>query len=240
MKKILILILLLLPLLLLTPGKIYGAEEINGPDVIYKQSDKVLTMTTIKSLYSYDTGTIEVLEDNYTGYGNISGIYDVKLGVASTAFTKDIQISVRKTIGDVIAVTQINDAYTIHMYKNKSLTLNEVVKVLENVQYIVVTSTTEIQILTDTYTDNYDSPGLYVFEFYLANTSGFESEYTVNIKVNNSEKLLPDILVVDDRTAFWSNLGSIATILASGAILLVALLFVMKYSNKRKGKRGLI
>lgn len=171
----------------------YASEgEIIGPDIIYKQHDKVLTMSTIKSLYS-SSEAITVTLDEYTGYGNIPGIYDVTFTAGTQ--TKDVLISVRQTLGNVIAVTLQNEEYTIHVYKNVTLSPQDIIDVLVRINYITVTSTTHISSLTNTYTENASAPGNYVFEFRIATTSGYEDIYQVKLRVTNTEELTPDILI---------------------------------------------
>jgi hypothetical protein len=234
MKKILVLLLISMSFAF----NISAANEIVGPDVIYKPTDKVLTLSGIKALYStQEEGDIEVIEDNYTGFGDKPGIYTIVLGVG--AFEKEIQVSVRN-IGNVVAVTRVVDDYTIHMFKNQSLTVNGIIDVLQNIQLITVTSTTEITILTNTYTDNMDAPGTYVFEFHLANTAGFEQTYEVNIKVSNSEKLLPDIVVNDRSTEFWNNLWLFFQPVAVIGLIGMFLLVILKVKKRVKGRRAII
>ena len=240
MKKIIFSILLfVLSLTFIQP--VYALGEIVGPDVIYKASNSVLTLSTIKDLYSSVEGDIEVKNDNYTGFGDVPGIYTITFGVENKVFEKNIDVSVRQSIGDVIAVTSIGDDYTIHMHKNKILSSNEIVDVLVNVQMMEYTSTTEITILTNSYEDNSNSPGLYVFEFHIANTAGFEAVYEVDIKVNDTEKLLPDI-VYEDPTNF-DNLKDIFMIFATSIAVVASVIVIMKFarsSRRKKRKGGLI
>lgn len=241
MKKIVFLIILMLMAFLSLVKPVYALDEIVGPDVIYKSSRSVLTMTTIKALYSSSEGDIEVLTDGYTGFGNIPGIYEVTLGVESTAYQKSIDVSVRNTIGSVIAVTSTFDEYTIHMHKNLTLTPNDIIDTLVNVQMIEYTSTTEIQILTDTYSDNANAPGLYTFEFYIADTAGNEDTHLIYLKVNNTDKLLPDIVYEDPSDLTWLKdaLYIVGTILAIFVSFILILKF-SKHSKRSKRKRGLI
>lgn len=192
MKKIIIFILMIFTSLSLGIQTYASEGEIIGPDIIYKQHDKVLTMSTIKSLYS-SSEAITVTLDEYTGYGNIPGIYDVTFTAGTQ--TKDVLISVRQTLGNVIAVTLQNEEYTIHVYKNVTLSPQDIIDVLVRINYITVTSTTHISSLTNTYTENASAPGNYVFEFRIATTSGYEDIYQVKLRVTNTEELTPDILI---------------------------------------------
>lgn len=236
MKKLLILFNLIFAIILLSPFSYAAEGDIVGPDVIYKESDRVLTLSTILPLYSSTLGEIEVLNDNYTGFGDVPGIYTVELGVDGQVITKTIEVSVRSTIGEVIAVTQTLEEYTIILHKNFLLTQNDIIDVLVNVQMITYTSTTEIYILTDTYKDNRDAPGTYVFEFYIADASGNEDTLTINIQVNDTEKLLPDIVEVSDSTQFWHDVFMFSVYVLAAV---VAIILVRQFSKRRRGfKRG--
>lgn len=236
MKKILfILNLILISLLISFPS--YALEgDIVGPDVIYKEADKILTLSTITPLYSSTLGEITILNDVYTGHGDVPGIYEIELGVSGQVITKTIDVSVRSTIGNVIAVTQTGESYTIILHKNYILTQNDIVDILVNVQMISYSSTTEIYILTDTYSANKDAPGSYIFEFHLANATGFEDTYEITIQVNDSEKLLPDIIETEVNVS--SVLKNILYISLSLGALVGTLYLIRKVSRKAKARKG--
>ena len=197
-------------------------EEIAGPDVVFKQADKILTITNILDLYSSELGDITVESDAYTGHGDVPGNYAVTLGVSETEVTKDISVNVRQTIGPVIAVTVTAGSYEIIL------------------QYIVVTSSTQITVLTNTYTANASAPGNYTFEFYLATTSGVEETYLVTLQVNDTETLNPDI-VLDEPTAPAADTmhpiakaGSIALVVSASVALLA---FIGSKITKKRGRK---
>jgi hypothetical protein len=231
MKKIIILILMILASLTLSV-KTYAAEgDIIGPDVIYKQHDKVLTMSTIKALYS-SSEAITVTQDEYTGYGNIPGLYDVTLTAGEQ--TKDIVISVRQTLGNVIAVTLQNEEYTIHVYKNVTLSPQDIIDVLVRINYITVTSTTHISSLTNTYTENASAPGNYIFEFRIATTSGYEDIYQVRLRVTNTEELTPEIVIQPPiRANIFVMVFTFENVLIF-LMLCVSFYIAYKYFSKKK------
>jgi hypothetical protein len=234
MKKILITLLLLFTFSFIGPKSYASTDEITGPEVIFKQYDKVLTLSHILPLYTSELGSINVLNDTFTGYGDKTGIYTITLGVENTQIQKVIAINVRQLIGDVIAVTKTNDLYTIHLHKDKILTPNDIIDVLVRVQYITVLSTTEISILTNTYTENSSSSGSYSFEFHLASTSGYENTYLITLNVKNTEQLIPDILV--ESPQILNNILSIFAYI----IIAVSVIGVIAFANNKatKKKRG--
>jgi hypothetical protein len=215
-------------------------EDITGPDVVFKQADKILTITNILELYSSELGAIEVTSDAYTGYGDVPGNYAVTLAVSETEVTKDISVNVRQTIGPVIAVTVTAGSYEIILHKNTTLTANQIIDVLINVQYIVVTSSTQITVLTNTYTANASAPGNYTFEFYLATTSGVEETYLVTLQVNDTETLNPDIVLDEPADTVAATMhpiakaGSIALVISATVALLA---FVGSKITKKRGRK---
>ena len=237
-KRICYIVLMLLASLSVLSLNLHAAEgDIVGPDVIYKESNRILTLSTILPLYSSSLGDVTIKQDAYTGFGDKPGLYSILLGVAGQTQEKNITVSVRNTIGNVIAVTKTDDLYTIVLHKNYVLTQNDIVNVLVNVQMITYTSTTEIFILTDTYTANRESPGLYAFEFHLANAAGYEEVYLVNIQVNNSEKLLPDI--VETRLNFTTVVKNVFYIILSVLALVGVLILIAKLSKRAKARKGI-
>jgi hypothetical protein len=213
--------------------KSYAAEgDIVGPDVIYKQHDKVLTMSTIKALYS-SSDAITVTLDEYTGYGNIPGLYDITFTAGDK--TKDVIISVRQTLGNVIAVTLLNNEYTIHVYKNVTLSPQDIIDILVRINYITVTSTTHISSLTNTYTENASAPGNYIFEFRLATTSGLEDIYQVRLRVTNTEELTPDILIQPPiRASIFVMAFTFENVILFIILIIVIIIAVKHFSKKNK------
>jgi hypothetical protein len=246
MKKITLIILLLLSIMFCITPEIHASDppEITGPDTIYKEKDRVLTMTQILALYSSDGGDVIAVEDNYTGLGDVPGIYPITLGIDGELSEKEVSVSVRSTIGNVIAVTETEDAFTIHMHKNHTLTANQIVDVLVNIQLIVVTSGTEITIMTNTYSDNADAPGIYSFEFHLATTAGTEEMHTIALKVNDTEQLLPDIVVEEPTSttwweSFWPSFKTLFVNIITTVAMVLFVLFAIKWIFFSKKKRGI-
>lgn len=214
MKKILSLLLIVLISASFGIGAQASTEMIIGPDIIYKQKDKFLTLSQILDLYSSADGEVYAISDSYTGYGDIPGIYDIVLGVSGTTTQETITISVRNTIGNVIAVTDTNGSIAINVYKNVTLTHQQIIDILVNIQHITITSTTQTQIITNSYTENANAPGNYVYEFRLMTTSGYEMLYDVTIKVSNSDELLPDSIYMPPEST-ENNVNLVGVIIAT-------------------------
>lgn len=221
MRKILSLLLLVLISASFGIGAQASTETIIGPDIIYKQKDKFLTLSQILDLYSSADGEVYAISDSYTGYGDIPGIYDIVLGVSGTTTQETITISVRNTIGNVIAVTETDGSIAINVYKNVTLTHQQIIDILVNIQHITITSTTQTQIITNSYTENANAPGNYIYEFRLMTTSGYEMLYDVTIRVSNSDELLPDsIYLPPESTESNGNVLSVIIAVAFGLFIL--------------------
>jgi len=213
MKKITVLVLLILSIL---AGSLKvnasSTDVIIGPDVIHKQSNHILTVSSILSLYSSSLGQVQILEDNYTGYGNILGSHSMVLTATDgqNQINKSIEVIVISELGNVKAVTNYKD---IHLKNTQILTPSDIVYVLEKTGYIVITSTTQMMILENTYTENASNAGQYLFEFRLVNSAGVDQVYSSIINVSNDDNLfIPDITFEAPASAFsmiWKFIVSI-------------------------------
>jgi hypothetical protein len=231
MKKILVLVLLLVSIFASSLTVDASGTGIIGPDVIHKEQNKILTIIDILSLYSSSTGTVQIQTDNYTGYGNVLGTHSLSLMATNGTITvtKDIQIIVVPLLGNVKAVT---DEKNILLLESQVLTPSNIVSVLSNTGYITITATTQMMLLTNTYTDNASEPGQYFFEFRLVNSAGVDMVYSSIITViDDVNPFIPDITFEAPKTGVQIFLETILNLLiAAAAIYGVVMIFkfVMK------------
>jgi hypothetical protein len=109
-----------------------------------------------------------------------------------TIYRKTISIYVIEELGNVKAVTDYKD---IHLRTDQVLTPTQIVYVLENTGYVEITASTQMSILNDTYTENAEIPGTYVFEFQLINSAGLDEIYSSIIYVADGSNLfVPDVI----------------------------------------------
>jgi hypothetical protein len=136
-----------------------------------------------------------------------------------------------QTLGDVIAVT---DDDVIYIYKDKTLTNNEIISTFINAKQLLIGSNTSVSIITNQYTANPNTPGIYLFEFKLTSTNGSEQTYTTYIKVSPEDQLVPDVDLIlnDDKSFFQKNLGYVFL----GTILLFLTIRKIK-KNRKKANR---
>lgn len=233
MKKIAVLALLFLSILASSLHVNASSTGIIGPSVIHKEQNKILTISDILGLYTSSIGFIQVADDQYTGFGNILGPHTITLFATDgdNHETKNVEVIVIPSLGNVLAVT---DYKNIFVRTNQNLTPSQIVQVLENTGHIDITSTTQMMMLTNTYTQNAETPGMYLFEFRLVNSAGVNQVYSSIITVSEEENpFIPDIIFEAPPSAlskFWRSIEVIVYLV----ILAVIISKYMKYKKKRK------
>lgn len=234
MKKIAVLVLLALSILTTSMTTYAISTEIVGPDVITKQANSILTITDILSLYRSEIGSIILSEDNYTGYGNILGLHTISLYASNgeIAATKHIEIYVVSELGNVQCVTDYKD---IHLKTTQILTPAAIVYVLQNTGYIEITSSTQMMILSNTYTENSDVAGQYLFEFRLVNSAGLDQTYSSQIFISDSNNLfVSDIVFVPEPSIIVSAFDFILDVIIFVVLVVLVVWGVKKFKKKRK------
>jgi len=235
MKKITVLVLLLLTFFISSTSTYAASTDIIGPDIIHKQYDKILTTSDIISLYHSDLGAIILSEDNYTGYGNVIGEHTISLYASNgaVAASKTISVNVIPVLGDVQAVTDYKD---IHVKDNQILTPSDVVNVLKNTGYVSITTTTQMQVISNTYEGNEETPGIYTFEFRLVNSAGIDQTFISQIFVTaNTDNFVPDAVFIPDA----SDASKVFSFIIN-AFIFIALILAFFWIRKqvKKIKRG--
>lgn len=243
MRKIYIIFNTLLLIIFLS---ITGASEIEasdtasifGPDLIQKEQHSVLTLSDILNLYSSNVGGVSAITDNYTGNGSVLGIYSLELYATSgiNSATKEIQVEVLSTIG--YKVRAVTDRANIHITKTTKLNPTDIVNIHNATGLFNLTSTSQMSILTDEYSDNFEELGKYLFEYRVMDASGFDKTITSYITVYDSDRLEnPIIIVPEEKNTIFSILKKIfnyvVTILA---VLALGYLAVKIFKKGRKVK----
>jgi len=223
MKKLTVLVLLLFSMIAGSLQVNASSTGITGPDVIHKQYNHILTVGDILSLYSSELGYVQVIEDNYTGYGNVIGTHGVTLFATNGTLeaSKQVQIIVIGELGNVTAVTNYKD---IHLKTTQILTASDIVYVLEKTGYIQITSTTQMMILSNTYSENSGTAGQYLFEFRLVNSAGIDQVYSSIINVSSNENLFVPDIVFEAPPSIWSKVATAVT-----SLLYLALFGLLAY-----------
>ena len=235
MKKITVLVLLVLTALAGSFTTYASSTVIVGPDVIHKQYNHILTITDILSLYRSDLGGVSLSEDGYTGYGNILGVHTLQLYASNgtVADAHEVNIYVVSELGNVQAVTDYKD---IHLRIDQILSPSEIVYVLENTGYLQITASTQMMILSDTYTENSDTPGEYLFEFRMINSAGLDMTYLSKIYVSQDDNLFVPGIIFEAPPSFFSKAWRFIEPFVYLAVIIFLGYKYMKY--KKNGKKG--
>ncbi len=238
MKK-LALLLILFSLIFFTPQQVHASgASIIGPDTIHKQSNAILTMGDIVEMYSSSLGIIQVMEDGYTGKGNILGTHLITLFATNGTdhAYKTISVIVIPELGPVKAV---GDSKNIYLRTTQVLAPDQIVRVLEKTGHITITSTTQMMTLTNTYSGNEETPGQYLFEFRLVNSAGLDMIYSSIIRVSSdSTPFIPDIVFTPAGRNASQVLTSIITFGLIAGIFLGVIAFGRAQVEKLRNKNS--
>lgn len=233
MRKVVVLALLLLSIFISSIQVNASSTDIIGPSIIHKEQNKILTIADILNLYSSSIGVIQVADDQYTGYGNVLGSHLIQLfSTDGTSYaTKEIEVIVVPTLGDVLAVT---DYKNIYVRTNQILSPSQIVQVLENTGHLEITATTQMMMLSNTYSDNAETPGIYLFEFRLVNSAGVNLIYSSVITVSEeNDPFIPDIIFEAPPSLLTKVWRFIEPFIYLGVVILLAIVYI-KHKKKRK------
>ncbi len=217
MKKISVLVLLFIITLTGSIHTMASSTGIIGPDVIHKQQNHIVTISDILGLYSSGLGQVQVIQDEYTGYGNIIGPHTIILQATDgqTTVTKNLTVIVVPELGNVIAVSNYKN---IHVKKTEVLTPGEIIQILSKTGHIEITSTTQMMILSNTYTGNESTVGQFVFEFRLVNSAGVDIVDTIYIYVTEDTNMfIPDIIFQPPQSDFSKMVDLFISLIVIGA-----------------------
>lgn len=231
MKKLLIL-LVFLSVLLMIPKEVYALEQIPGPNVIYKEKTKILTINDILKVYEIENYTLSVVEDKFTGKGNVMGSYPVIIQATNgvETLTKTIQVRVIESLPLITILGDLN----IYVRPDVVLTATDIRTALRNSGQITIPLGSAFEIVSDTYTGNESTNGVYTYDFRILSPSG--TIQSIEAKIYVSEEL--SNFVVIDTPKSSNNFGSKFTELLSNILLFgfigVVGFFVIKVVTKAK------
>lgn len=205
MKKIFLVLFLILSF---RGASVYASTEsgIIGPDLIQKEQYQILTLSDILSFYSSTSGGVSITEDNYTGNGAILGTHSLELGISGTQNRRTINIQVVDQIGySVRAVTDLKD---IHVAKNVKLNPQDFVQIHSRTGLFRLNHTSQMSILSNKYTGNETTPGVYLIEYRIMDASGLDQVISFNTTVYDSERLETPIIVIPKEPGFFDQISS--------------------------------
>lgn len=253
MKKIIILIILITCTLLMSAPS-FAVDDINGPEVVYKEFDEATAISDIISLYSAPNAMIYASADEFTSNGHLIGNRHITLAATDglSEKEKDITISIvrnklpKDTQGNnIIRLLGIHSDASIilQVYSNQTVTYDLVLQTLINLELISVVNPVQRQKIADDYTENKTESGTYAFSFRIIDASGTMQTITSDVQVLEVDESW-DNVDVNPRNNFFGNIGTIIGnifLVIIGIIIIVAVIItgyfiykrVANYMNKR-------
>ncbi|MDY0209851.1 MAG: hypothetical protein RBQ91_00395 [Acholeplasma sp.] len=229
MKKITVLLLTILSVFCLDVINVRASTVIEGPEVIHKAKNQVLTISDILSFYESDIGEVAVSFDEFTGNGNQIGTYNVQLYVAEgeIVYPKDIEVNVIDSLpAQIKAVGNYKDIYT---NTSSELQNSTIITALESTGYIYTIQTTQMYILNNTYKANFEIPGSYDYVFRLVDSTGYDNTFSIKINVSDSGTLPnPDYIYEKPETMVSKLMNLLKTILI-WSVVIISLFVLYKF-----------
>lgn len=233
MKKMVFFITLLLFLVGLAPVKAGASSadlRIDGPSKITKEQYSILTMSEILNLYSSPLGDVTIIADNFTGNGAVIGTYSIELYASrfSESVTKEIEIEVIKSIG--FGVKAVTDGKHLHVNTNFKLSPTNILHIHDKVGLLRLNDTTQVGIITDKYSENYNKPGTYQYEYRIMDATGLDMTVLIYIHVYENNIIENPIAIdpVDKGRDLKKIFDDITAILILGLIAFGAFLIFKK------------
>lgn len=255
MKKTILLMIILLTALTVLIRPVYAIGDIIGPDVIYKDSNEIVNINDITSLYNAASAGILIHEDNFTGSGHIVGNHKITLKATDGLAEKFKEITIIVTYNKIPDVTIENTAsnlfrlvgvttnnYTFVTQNDKSITVETIRDTLINLNLLTIYGASSKNILLDTYTTNKETPGTYILNFRIMDTTGAIRTFNTNIVVQASaddwQQLDPGGNSINLDFGFVGTIVSIIMAIAVAVGVVIVFKFMYKKFNKNVRKRG--
>lgn len=236
MKRLLFILTFVITLCLSGISTRASTVTISGPDTIHKARNTILTMSDILSLYESTSGEVAISADGYTGNGNLIGSYEVELYANNENIigSKIITVNVIDSLPSNIKWIGNND--TLYVNSTKKITWESDIKnALLAIDQIDINSTTMMYILINEYSENYDVPGTYKYEFRLVDSSGYDTVKSINIIVLDSEVLPTPDYVSEPSKGIMSMIEELWSFIK---LIMFALVLIIGYKFLKK--RGIV
>lgn len=213
-----------------------SSSSIIGPEIVYKDTLSILTIDQILEFYKTDSNEkVTVLKDNYTGFGDIPGVYNIQLITDVSTYSVNVHViqnlypidsKTKKPI--LYAITKTNGVYTLYLTKENIITPQQVSQIAVSLDLLRIPSTTQVYITTNQYKNNETTPGKYMIEFRAVDRNGNQQFADFDIVVLNYESLNPDFVIGDDSVSFKNIL------IYSLSSLIIITILILVFNKKRK------
>lgn len=166
----------------------------SGPTTIATSNTTVLTEADVRAQISaYDeidgniTNKIELVEDNYTGKGNIVGSYTIKYKVTDNAGNTEHFTTTIMRSDKIPPVIWVQDGVSIRTDVDTPISYEIIIDILQATGQITVNASTTFSFPMDEYTGNESTPGIYALSVKSKSTDGNEKIVNLSIVVNDIE-----------------------------------------------------
>lgn len=174
---------------------------IEGPSVIVKNNNEVLTLSDIIALFTASdnvdgdiTNSIWVVRDNYTGFGHKVGEYKIVLAVADSSdnyVEHEVTIKVLDKIPPVFYI----DNFLINVQSGVVLTKQQIVDLLIATGQLEASGITYVNFVLNEYEGNENVAGVYNLKLSAVSTDGSEKAFDLQVKVLEVEDNINPIIV---------------------------------------------
>lgn len=186
------------------------APVFSGPTTLGKANTSILLLSDIKAQLSANdaingnlTTSIIVISDNYTGNGHLVGSYAIQFSVADASGNIAYHTVTVNVYDNLPPVFYVRDNFFIAVESSVTLTLQQIIDILEITGQITVDGTGGVQITTllDEYSGNEQDAGIYAVSFRTVTPSGNESVYNVAVEVLTDNEDNP--IVIDEDQPWY-------------------------------------
>lgn len=251
MKKLVLIMFLLVSIMMVGSQPVFAVGEIIGPDIIYKDSNEIVSINDITSLYTSTEAVVIADDDGFTGNGHLVGDHQVILKATDGLLDKFKTITIKVTYNKIPDVEGVNLFRLIGKYnqsnsfifvtlQDKTVTLENIRDTLINLNQLSIVEPSSKSITSDLYTANKTMPGKYTFNFKILDATGVIRTINSDIKVVAAsddwvplEPIEPGPGIIDINFDFIAAIFS--WILAAAVFVVIIGLMVYSYKKFTKG-----
>jgi hypothetical protein len=184
-----------------------------------------------------------VVSDNFTGYGNAVGSYDVEFSVTDNSGNIAYHTVTVEVYDNLPPVFHVKDGYFVSVAQSVTLSRQDFIDILEVTGQITVDGTGGIEIYTliNEYEGNENTPGIYALSFKVISLSGNESIHNMAVEVmettDDPVDVIEETTFIDD---FVQAIKDNITYVIVGLVLIISIGYgvsKMKKTKKRNKRK---
>lgn len=218
----------------------------SGPSVISTSNNTILTESDVrKQITAHDdidgnlTGRIELVEDNFTGKGNVVGRYTIKYKVTDNAGNTETHTVIIERLDKIPPIIMVEDGVSIRTNPNAPLTHQIIIDILQATGQVVVNASTSFSFPLDEYTGNEQTPGIYAMSVVARSTNGNESIHNLSITVLDDSEGGDDIIIDggDNIIIDFIIKNKVPIIIVVISLTAIGAFYLFKTNNKKSKRR---